>query len=201
MKIIQSNFNYRNPLTPLVLSNIKYIVVHHAEAINATPEDIHKWHLDNGWAGFGYNEYIRKDGTVYIGRGDNVGAQCYGYNSVSYGICAEGNYDIELSMPKELFDSLVERLKFHKNRFTNVKIVGHRDLFNTDCPGKNFPFEQVISAPAKPTEQPHWAKKDNDELVAAGILSNDHTLTLDKPATEGMVIVLVNKIRKEGKQA
>jgi N-acetylmuramoyl-L-alanine amidase len=48
-------------------------------------------------------------------------------------------------------------------------------------------------------EQPqtHWAKENNDELLVAGILNSDHTATLDKPATEGMVLSLVNRLRKE----
>ena len=201
MNIVQTNFQYRNPLTPLNLSNIQYIVVHHAEAVTASPEEIHKWHLNNGWSGFGYNEYIRKDGTVYIGRGDNVGAQCLGYNSISYGICCEGNYDVENIMPKEQQASLVERLKYHKQRLANLKkIVGHRDLYATDCPGNYFPFGPVMAALQNPpVQQQHWAKQDNDELMAAGILKDDHTASLDKTTTEGFVISLVNRLRKEGK--
>ncbi|KNY24853.1 N-acetylmuramoyl-L-alanine amidase [Pseudobacteroides cellulosolvens] len=45
----------------------------------------------------------------------------------------------------------------------------------------------------------HQFKKDNDELMAAGILKSDHTLTLDNQATEGFVIALVNRLRKDGK--
>jgi len=45
--------------------------------------------------------------------------------------------------------------------------------------------------------QEHWAKIDNDELMQAGILYNDHTETLDYPASEGMVLSLINRLRKE----
>lgn len=54
------------------------------------------------------------------------------------------------------------------------------------------------SKPAEPP--PHWAKESNDELLKAGILNTDHTDSLDKPATEGMVISLVNRLRKEFKR-
>lgn len=47
--------------------------------------------------------------------------------------------------------------------------------------------------------KPHWAKADNDELMKAGILTSDHTASLDKLATEGLVISLINRIRKENK--
>lgn len=200
VNIVQANFSFRNSLTPLNLSNVKYIVVHHAAALYAKPEEIHQWHLGNGWAGFGYNEYIRKDGTVYIGRGDNVGAHCYGYNSVSYGICCEGNYSKEVTLSQELLNSLIERLKFHKKRFPYSKIVGHRELYNTECPGNNFPLKDVINKTQEELIPKHWAYNDNYELMLAGILYSDHSETLDNPATEGMVIALVNRIRKEGKK-
>lgn len=145
MKAITPNLKFKNELTPLNISDVKYIVVHHPEAKTATPEQIHDWHLQNGWSGFGYNEYIRKDGSVFIGRGDNVGAQAQGYNEVSYGICCEGNYDIETVMPKAQFDTLVERLIFHSARFKSVQIKGHRDLMSTACPGKYFPWESMMA--------------------------------------------------------
>lgn len=48
----------------------------------------------------------------------------------------------------------------------------------------------------KPCMEKHWAKKDNDDLMARGILKKDHTESLDKPASEGFVIALVNRIMK-----
>lgn len=144
MNIEQTNFQYRNPLIPLDPSNVKYIVLHHIEAEYALPKNIHQWHLDNGWSGFGYNEYIRKDGTVYIGRGDNIGAQCLNHNSESYGIALEGNFDLECNMKATQYNSLVERVKFHNLRFGGVEIVPHRQLCETACPGKYFPMAQIL---------------------------------------------------------
>ncbi len=42
----------------------------------------------------------------------------------------------------------------------------------------------------------HWAKADNDELLQNGIILQDHSNTLNNPATEGMVLSLINRIRK-----
>jgi hypothetical protein len=129
----------------LKLNNIKYIIIHHPEARMATPEQINEWHLQNGWSGgFGYNEYIRKDGTIVIGRGDNMGAQAQGYNEVSYGICCEGNYDIESEMPQTQYISLLERLVYHSERLNKPLIQGHRFFMSTNCPGKYFPLDKVI---------------------------------------------------------
>jgi hypothetical protein len=35
------------------------------------------------------------------------------------------------------------------------------------------------------------------KLLQNGILYDDHSQTLDNPATEGMVICLINRLRKE----
>lgn len=145
MNVIKTNFKYTKPLIPLNIKSINYIIVHHAEAVTASPEDIHEWHLSNGWSGAGYNEYIRKDGTVYIMRGDRIGAQCQGYNSISYGICCEGDYSKELIMPEAQKNSLVERIKYNSARFPNYKLTApHYQFTSTECPGKNFPLAEIL---------------------------------------------------------
>lgn len=62
--------------------------------------------------------------------------------------------------------------------------------------------EAVVDAvssylPLRDPIQEHWAKINNDELMEAGILYEDHTNTLDNPASEGMVLTIVNRLRKE----
>lgn len=145
MNIIKTNFSYEKPLIQLDINKVNYIVLHHPEAITASPEEIHQWHKNQGWSGFGYNEYTRKDGTVYIGRGDYIGAQCQGYNSIGYGICCEGNYDKELIMPEVQKKALVERISINRARFPNYKAtVQHNLLYSTKCPGKNFPLAEIL---------------------------------------------------------
>ena len=146
LKVLNFPISQTRNWIPLVPNKIKFIVVHHAKARHATPEDINKWHLvDNKWSGgFGYNEYIRKDGTVYIGRGDNVGAQCAGYNSVSYGICCEGDFSVEPEMTDAQFKSLVERVAYHMDRFEDVRLMKHSQLYSTTCPAQNFPWKELV---------------------------------------------------------
>ena len=55
MKLIKPNIIFRNSLRPLPKQNVKYIVIHHAEASKATWQDIHRWHQERGWAGAGYH--------------------------------------------------------------------------------------------------------------------------------------------------
>ena len=79
LEIIFTNFKYAKPLIPLDKDKVDIIFIHHTASKTATPEQIHEWHQK--FRGFGYNEYIRKDGKVYIGRGDHIGAQTANHNS------------------------------------------------------------------------------------------------------------------------
>lgn len=150
MQVIETNFKYAKDLIPLNLDKVLFLIIHHPEAVVYSPEQCHNDHLLNGWSGAGYNEYIRKDGTVYIMRGDNIGAQCANMNSKSYGICCEGNYDTEKFMPQVQLDSLVERVKYHKARFKNLIEVGpHSKYYPTACPGQYFPMDNLLQAVSK----------------------------------------------------
>lgn len=146
MNIIQPKLNFKQKLIPLYIDSITGIVLHHIQAKSASVEEIHNWHLQNGWAGIGYNEYVKKDGTVYICRGDYIGSHCKDNNSKTYGIAVEGDYDIELIMPDEQKQSLIERIKYNRSRFKNLIGVFPHSYFNdTECPGKNFPMQEILS--------------------------------------------------------
>lgn len=138
MEIKETNLNFSS-LTPRS-KVLEYIVIHHtANTSKETVEQIHNFHKNiNGWAGIGYHFYIRKDGTIYRGRPEKyVGAHCENYNSVSLGICCEGNFEIEQPTEKQL-TSLSELIQYLKKKYGNVQVVGHRDLNATACPGKNL---------------------------------------------------------------
>ena len=60
MHIIEHDWAWAHGLSQR--SRTDAIVLHHAAAKTASPEQVHAWHLQNGWAGIGYHLYIRKDG-------------------------------------------------------------------------------------------------------------------------------------------
>ena len=62
MNIINTNLNFKQMDTR---SSTKRIILHHAAAKKCSAEDIHRWHLNNGWSGAGYHFLVRKDGTIY----------------------------------------------------------------------------------------------------------------------------------------
>ncbi|MBO0573715.1 N-acetylmuramoyl-L-alanine amidase [Clostridium botulinum] len=140
MYIINSNLKFRG-LT--YGNNPKMIILHHAEASSCKVEDIHSWHLNNGWSGCGYHYFIKKDGSIYKGRPDKaIGAHCLSYNGLSIGVCMEGRFNVE-EMGAVQYNSLKDLIRYVQTKYNINQIYGHRELNETDCPGKNFPLHRI----------------------------------------------------------
>jgi len=59
--------------------------------------EIDRWHINNGWAGFGYHLLIDRDGTVAEGRPfQRQGAHARGHNDHSIGGVLVGGYQAEM---------------------------------------------------------------------------------------------------------
>jgi len=129
----------------------KYVVIHCSAtklSQDVSIERIKGWHLTRGWSDVGYHYYIRKDGTLELGRdrdndGDvweEIGAHVRNFNSKSIGICYEGG----ISESGEPLDTrtkpqimvMAALLKLISSQFKGVKIKGHRDFPNVakSCP-------------------------------------------------------------------
>ena len=144
MQIIDEKYNWNGGFTSRFKTD--YIVLHHAEAVKCTAQDVHSWHRANGWTGIGYHFFVRKDGTIYRGRPINVvGAHVQGMNSCSIGICAEGDYHTkEKTMPQAQKKSIIELCQYlKKNYYSNAKIVGHREIGDSNCPGRYYPLDEI----------------------------------------------------------
>jgi hypothetical protein len=90
--------------------DVRYLFVHTAASThpesgkpmrNVDAAEIHRWHIDNGWAGVGYHFVILDpfhdrfpDGTLQVGRPlEFAGAHVEGVNHCSIGICCVGDGD------------------------------------------------------------------------------------------------------------
>lgn len=143
MNIIETNLSFGS------LSNrskTTRMILHHAAAKTCSAEDIHRWHLGNGWSGAGYHFLVRKDGKVYRLRPEKaVGAHASGSNSDSIGICFEGDFTIEKMSDKQK-NAGKELVASLKKKYGISKVQKHSDVCSTDCPGKNFPFSEIAGA-------------------------------------------------------
>ena len=150
MEILEKTYRWSGYLEKRVKT--EKIVLHHAAAVICSPEDIHRIHLLNGWAGIGYHFFIRKDGTITRGRPLwSIGAHVSGHNSSTIGICFEGNFEKE-NMPQKQLESGKWLIGYLKGIYPGIEIAMHKDLNATACPGKNFPGEEMLKAKAEITE-------------------------------------------------
>ena len=149
--VVETNFTWNKQL---VMNNKPEVIILHHAAGNGTVESIHKLHQGNGWAGIGYHYYIRKDGKIYRGRPEKAeGTHCaddtnrsQGWNRRSIGICAEGNFMNE-TMSEEQKVSIAMVVKDIMSRYSISKdnVFRHKDKGSTDCPGTNYPFDEIKS--------------------------------------------------------
>lgn len=167
MEIIETNLEFNSNHS--AMKEVEGIVLHNSGvSVLQSIEVIHNYHKNKGWAGIGYQYYVRKDGSVYRGRPENMaGAHCPGVNSTSIGICAEGNFNEEI-MSEVQKQSIIELVKDIKSRYNIKWIKGHREILATSCPGANFPLEEIKNA-VKNEKEPQTTKSIVDlanEVIA-----------------------------------
>lgn len=150
------------------------LVIHHTgEAdMDASAEQIHAWHLGNGWAGIGYHFVIRKDGTIERGRPEwAIGSHAYGENSHTLGIHISGDFEearptsAQIESAALLIANLCDEYDVPTDR---DHIVGHGELMATSCPGTHLQElldDGTITGKANyyrygPQEEPEEGKKE-----------------------------------------
>ncbi len=124
----------------------EFIIVHHlAFRGEAGVKEVRSWHIERGFTNIGYHYIIRKDGRIETGRYEHVqGAHCRGYNEKSVGIAMEGhhNFDTWTLQQTYSFKVLVAFLRL-KYAIPVSKVVGHRELAKTECPGLLIDMDEV----------------------------------------------------------
>ncbi|XP_028035322.1 peptidoglycan-recognition protein LB-like [Bombyx mandarina] len=133
--------------TPLK-TPVPYVVIHHTyipgachtrEQCSSAMRGMQNYNMiDNNWWDIGYNFAVGGDGAVYEGRGwTDRGAHSLHFNNISIGISFIGDYRFtvpsveQIAAAKSLIATGVE-LGFVKPAH---KIIGHRQVRRTACPG------------------------------------------------------------------
>lgn len=134
-------------------SSLVGIAVHHsATEVGNHPirqiKSFARYHVSKGWPGIGYHYVIGVDGKVYkTGRILEKRYHVGNANSKYVGVCLIGNFNDtyptkgQLQSLKELFTSIQGMPGYAGVR----KLVGHRDVGNTECPGANFTPAMIAS--------------------------------------------------------
>jgi len=137
------------------------VLIHHIACPNSTDyslahalqvsRDDQADHIDNnGWSDTGQHFTVSRGGYRMEGRHGSLdaltggttmirAAHCPGQNDNAIGIESEGTY-IDVLPPKALWDSLVVLVAYVCRQYgiPVTEIKGHRDLYNTLCPGDAF---------------------------------------------------------------
>ncbi|PSN41495.1 Peptidoglycan-recognition protein LB [Blattella germanica] len=143
--------------TANITTPVPFVVIHHtyspaycneSDTCKKAMREMQHMHQDiRGWWDIGYNFCVGGTGKVYEGRGwDLQGAHAPRYNNRSVGICFIGDYmediptEIMTKAGKELIQLGVDRGSIDKD----YKLIGHRQVRDTLCPGDKF-FEEIQS--------------------------------------------------------
>ena len=172
MKIVETNLQFKGKMAVRKATN--KIVLHHAAASLCDARTVHAWHLGRGFSGIGYHFLVRKNGTIERGRAENlVGAHAAGNNSNSIGICFEGNFETE-TMGEAQKNAGKELISYLCNKYGIDVVIRHKDVAATACPGKNFPYEEMLH---KNVEQPKESQTEEEksEISEDGFWGKDTT--------------------------
>lgn len=128
------------------MRKIDTIVLHYSATYadqDIGEKEIRAMHKARGFRTTGYHYVIRRNGVVEVGRPEvEVGAHVSGYNSNSIGICCIGGLERATGPNKGVDNrtdaqkaSTIKLVKELLAKYPGAKLVGHRDLGATQCPG------------------------------------------------------------------
>ena len=178
--------NFDNPWKPTAqLRDWNSIVIHHTATNQGSVESIHEAHLAREWLGIGYHFVIGNgngmpDGEIeptFRWREQLQGAHAGSdeYNQHGIGIALIGNFEKEPPTPAQLaaIKRLVAVLK-SEYHIDGERIIGHREVKATACPGKLFPIalvrEATITSLSRPARSAKTARLIVHSSSAAGLV-------------------------------
>jgi N-acetyl-anhydromuramyl-L-alanine amidase AmpD len=173
------------------MRRIDFVVLHHsggtptASSTDVTGEqrfevikkDQHNRAVQQGWGEnyvMDYHFVIGQTGIIFKGQPmEQVAFHCANYqtNLTSLGICFLG--DFEMTKPTDAqikagINKIVELVNLFGVAIDHIK--KHNDFVATDCPGKNFPFNAIISEVKKMVlKEPTEFDKAFDLMVRLGV--------------------------------
>jgi hypothetical protein len=134
------------------------ILIHHSATPNGNMAQFDKHHReDNGWLMIGYDFVIDNgdggpDGRIETTnrwkqqiQGAHAGKGLKRYNDHWVGICLVGEFN-ETKPTRAQMNSLKKLIGFLQAYcdIPNENIKFHRDVRDTDCPGKHFPVREIL---------------------------------------------------------
>ena len=124
------------------------IVIHCTQTPKDMEVDVEKvtqWHKDRGFDTIGYHYLIKRDGTLQVGRDEDVvGAHAVAVNGTSIGVALVGGGTADMgwenNFNSEQFDTLKSIILKLKDKHDIEKIIGHYQVEESKkCPSFDVP--------------------------------------------------------------
>lgn len=175
------------------IKSYSYIIIHHSESsFSAKVSDLKagclhwlspeaKRRLTDQNYEADYHKFIRDDGTVEMGQPlkywtANCGIDEINENSLA--ICCIGSLQ-SYQMPEKMLSSLINEVKYWMKlyKIPHEKVMLHRDIVSTSCPGDNFPekrfMEAIMDSIFKDMTGKEWSYSAIYSLANHGIVTGD----------------------------
>ena len=163
-------------LSPLNLTKVDAIALHHMAHPTAGVKTVEGWHIGQGWTALGYNFWVGFDGTVYEGRGFNLAAGVANQNSHIISIGFQGDYHTKpVDMPDEQFNAGLDVIAYVREKVPTIKRVGgHRDFMATACPGQYFPLAEFQKGAKRNMGNKYSYDNTVDNMIKDGVTTPEN---------------------------
>ncbi|MGG3278849.1 N-acetylmuramoyl-L-alanine amidase [Paenibacillus solani] len=164
LNIVNPGLKFRYALDPPP-SKVAYLVQHHMAHKTWGIHEVHDFHKNSkGWNGIGYNWWVGFDGTIYEGRGFHYGAGVEGHNHDSLHIGYQGDFTQQQMTDAQLAAGIALNA-WLLGKYPSAKIVGHKELASTACPGQYFRMDELKKGLSKREDKP---MSDKANVIAYG---------------------------------
>ena len=201
MQITETNLKFKNRLA--LRRSTNRVIVHHSASSDVSAATIHGWHLNQSWSGIGYHFVIRRNGNIERGRelsaiGSHSGPKG---NGDSVGVCLTGNFEIDKPTAAQINSLVWLILKYLEPRYGNLKVIGHRDVMATACPGKNFPWADLKRRLEEDDDMiyktlndvPDWGRPLIKKLIDRKSLAGDGKGNINLPESTLKTLVILER--------
>lgn len=199
MQIQETSLRFNGSLNKR--KSTKRAIIHHSASPDVPASTIHGWHLGQKWAGIGYHFVIRAGGAIERGRPEwALGVHAGPGNTDSIGICLAGNFEAGKPTPAQM-DALVWLLKdYLMPKYGPLAVIGHRDVMQTACPGRNFPWAELRERLEDDemvyktiNDVPDWGKQLVKKLMDRGSLAGDGKGNINLPESTLKTLAILDR--------
>ena len=151
-----------------------------------------------------YHFVVGQTGKIFTGQpieNPSWHATNYQVNLASIGICLLG--DFEKTIPPKaqvdaLIDLMIDLIKKYKIPIKNIK--KHKDIVNTDCPGKYFPFGKIIEeVKSEMSLEDDYQKEKEDAKITMQRLKIITDFNQKEVNIERLAVILNRLLKSTGK--